>query len=69
MEAKMKLTNRETELCKYLIQGLNNREISNLMHISSHTVKASISEILKKTGTKNRTHLAFLLGWEKSIEM
>ena len=69
MEAEMKLTNRETELCKYLIQGLSNNEISKLMHISSHTVKASISIILKKTGTKNRTHLAYTLGFEKSIEM
>ncbi len=65
----MKLTKRETELCGYLIQGLNNQEISKLMHISAHTVKANISLILRKTGTKNRTHLAYLIGWEKSIQM
>ena len=65
----MKLTKREEELCKYLVKGLNNQEISELMHLSSHTVKASISNILEKTGSKNRTHLAYMLGCKNFVEM
>lgn len=65
----MKLTKREEELCKYLVKGLNNQEISKIMHLSTHTVKANISIILRKTQTKNRTHLAYILGCEKFIEM
>jgi len=69
MEVKMELTQREKEICKYIAKGYNNRQISELMYISTHTVKTCVATLLANTGAKNRTHLAYLLGKDKFIEM
>jgi len=50
----MKLTNRENEVLKLVQNGLTNKEIAQKLQISTHTVKARVSEILRKTGVKNR---------------
>ncbi len=61
----MKLTtSRKIEICKYIIQGKNNREIAQELHVSIHTVKAYVSMILKDNHLKNRIKLAYLLGKE-----
>ena len=65
----MKLTDREIEICGYIAKGYSNNEISKLLFISTHTVKAYTSIILQKTHAKNRTHLAYLIGSAKFLEM
>ena len=56
------LTQRESEVLRYIVQGLNNTEIGELMHISKHTVKAHVSVILEKLGCKNRSEIAYHAG-------
>lgn len=61
------LTNRELEVCKYLILGLDNSEIAKKLFISKHTVKIYVSSIIESLGAKNRTEVAYILGKENII--
>ena len=54
----IKLTKREIEVVKLLIEGFENEEIADRINISTHTVKAHISGIMKKLDAKNRTEAA-----------
>lgn len=51
------LTDYEREVLQYVICGMNNREIAEQIHVSSHTVKYHLSHIYTKLGVKNRTEL------------
>lgn len=63
----MNLTKRQLDVCKYLITGSKNVEIANELHLSKHTVKAYISEIILAFNAKNRTNLAYILGKENIL--
>ena len=65
----MKFTPRELEICKYLILGMNNSEIAAQLYLSQHTVKAYISNIISRSGARNRTHVAYLIGKENIIDI
>ena len=54
----IKLTRREIEVVKLLIEGFENEGIADKINISTHTVKAHISGIMKKLDAKNRTEAA-----------
>jgi DNA-binding CsgD family transcriptional regulator len=57
---------REKELLKYLVEGMNSKEIGALLHLSSHTVDTHRRNILKKTQCKNITEMvgkALSEGW------
>lgn len=49
------LTERELEVLKYLLIGLNNKEISEKTVTTVHTVKAHLTSIMKKLSVTNRT--------------
>lgn len=49
------LTPRETEVLQHLAYGLPNKQISQALKISEHTVKFHISSIYNKLGATNRT--------------
>ena len=49
------MTNREIQVLKYLASGLNNQEISKLMNVSVHTIKAHIHNIFEKLSVQGRT--------------
>jgi DNA-binding CsgD family transcriptional regulator len=51
------LTNREKEIINLLIQGFQNKEISQKLFISESTVKTHIQNIYKKLGIQNRVQL------------
>ena len=51
---QQKLTTRELNVLKYLVQGFTNQEISNKLHISVHTVKAHLETIYEKLSVTNR---------------
>ena len=55
---KIDLSERELEVLRELTRNLTNEEISEVLHISSHTVKRHIENMLAKTGFRNRIDLA-----------
>ena len=52
------LTEREKLVVNYLVKGLNNEEISNIIHISIHTTKAHLESIYEKLSVHNRVQAA-----------
>ena len=54
----VKLTERETEIIKQVIDGKINREIGETLFISVHTVKRHLEAIFEKTGCHNKVQLA-----------
>jgi len=53
-----RLTDRELQVLKLLIEGLNNQQIAEVMVISLSTVKTHISHIYSKLGASNRVDAA-----------
>lgn len=51
----IELCERELEVLNLLSHGYENKQIADKLYISTHTVKACISGILKKLKAKNRT--------------
>ncbi|WP_054694506.1 helix-turn-helix transcriptional regulator [Syntrophomonas palmitatica] len=51
------LTNREMQVLELVLYGQSLSEISQNLYITERTVKAHVSNLLKKTSTKNRTQL------------
>lgn len=51
------ISKKETEVLKYIIQGLNSTEIAEKLKISFYTVKAHRRSILEKTNCKNSPEL------------
>ncbi|WPN22354.1 MULTISPECIES: response regulator transcription factor [Pseudomonas fluorescens group] len=54
----MNITDRESAVLNFLVQGLTNKEIGRELGISDHTVRDHISSMLKKTNTSSRVELA-----------
>lgn len=50
-----KMSGRETEVLRFLLQGLSNKAIGNQLNISEGTVKVHLKGILKKINVRNRT--------------
>lgn len=55
------LTARETEVACAVAEGLSNREVGALLHLSEKTVKNHVSEILSKLGAVRRSQVARLM--------
>ncbi|TVR83967.1 MAG: DNA-binding response regulator [Saprospirales bacterium] len=51
------LTSREIEIMRHLAVGLNNRELSQKLFLSEHTIKSHLKSIFLKTGAKSRADL------------
>jgi len=54
----IQFTEEEISLLQYICQGLTNKQISDLVHLSSRTVESHRARLLDKTGTKNSVSLA-----------
>lgn len=52
------LTMREKEILKLVAEGMSNRDIAQELHISEHTVKNHLKNILQKLHLENRVQLA-----------
>lgn len=52
------LTERESEILRYLARGASNREISETLFITEGTVKNHVSNVLSKLGLRDRTQAA-----------
>ena len=55
------LTSRETDVTGLLCQGLLDKEIADLLHISINTVRNHLKNIYTKLGTKNRSETLGIL--------
>jgi DNA-binding NarL/FixJ family response regulator len=56
-QATIKLTKREKEILQLLAEGLNNKEISDILFISERTVVGHKSNLFAKTGCKSTVSL------------
>lgn len=54
-------TLEEIDTARYIANGMNNEEISDLLHVSAHTVKDRMRKIVAKTNAKNRTQAIAIL--------
>lgn len=61
IKEKFSLTGREKELLVLLLKGKSNKEISDLLYVSTETVKTHLQNIYRKLGVKNRMEAAVLL--------
>lgn len=52
------LTNRERDVIKLVVEGLDNKEIASRLYLAEGTVRNNISKILDKMKLKDRTQLA-----------
>lgn len=52
------MTSREIDVLAYVAQGLTNREIAEILSISTRTVTTHVQNILGKLGLENRTQAA-----------
>ncbi len=58
MDVKAKLTERESEVLKLLVQGKSNTEIAQELIVSVHTAKAHVCSILQKLCVDDRVQAA-----------
>jgi DNA-binding NarL/FixJ family response regulator len=54
---RISLTARETDVLRYLVQGLANKEIAANMDISESTVKNTLQQLFARTGVRTRSQL------------
>jgi PAS domain S-box-containing protein len=51
------LNSRETDVLRFLVQGLANKEIASRMELSESSVKNTIQQLFAKTGVRTRSQL------------
>jgi len=59
-ENYINLTNREKEILKLIANGLNNKDISEKLVLSLHTVKNHVRSIIHKLAVNDRTQAAII---------
>jgi PAS domain S-box-containing protein len=52
------LSRLEREILGFVVEGLPNRVIAEKVHLSTHTIKFHVGQMLDKVGVSNRTELA-----------
>lgn len=57
---EIKLTEVEERILKMIAVGYGNREISEKLYLSIHSVKAYLTVLYKKFRVDNRTHLVYV---------
>jgi len=54
---RAELSGRETEVLRFLVEGLANKEIAARMDVSSSMVKYTVQQLFAKTGVRTRSQL------------
>lgn len=57
-EPARKLSRREHDVLKHIVEGLSNPETALVLHLSRHTVKQHTTAIYRKLGARNRAEAA-----------
>lgn len=55
--ASVRLTHRDRQILRFLVEGLSNKEIAAQLQISESAVKASLQQLFAKTGVRTRSQL------------
>ena len=63
-DTKLRLSYREKSILSLLVEGKSNAQIANSLHLSTRTIRRTITGLLIRVGARNRTELA-----TKSTEM
>ncbi|MGD1861377.1 MAG: response regulator [Leptolyngbyaceae cyanobacterium] len=63
-EPPLGITPREREVLHLIVEGANNREIAQMLHITEKTVKNHVSSLLSRVGLRDRTQLAL---WQLQV--
>jgi two-component system nitrate/nitrite response regulator NarL len=63
------LTERQRQIIRGVVEGLNNREIAARLSISEHTAKHHLTQIFNKTGVSTRLELALLATQHGLVEV
>lgn len=50
---------------EYLVKGFSDKEIAEILKISQHTVNSYVVAFKRKYMVRNRTYLAYLVGYDK----
>ena len=66
---RLVLSSREREIVSKVAEGMRNREIAELLHLSEHTVKNHLFRIFERLGISNRAELILYLHHQKSAAM
>jgi PAS domain S-box-containing protein len=56
-QARMPLTNRESDVLRLVVQGLANKEIASRLNVSESVVKNTIQQLFGKTQVRTRSQL------------
>lgn len=56
------ITPKEREVLQLIAKGYKNNKIGNILHLSEHTVKSHVSNLIMKLNANNRTHLSYMYG-------
>jgi len=54
------LTQRETQVLRFLAEGMANKEIARQLELQEVTIKLHVKTLLRKLGARNRTHAAMI---------
>ena len=54
------LSEREIEVLRHVSAGNSNKTIADVLHLSVHTVKGHLKNILSKLGAHDRTHAVMI---------
>ena len=60
------LTSREREVLRLVARGLSNMDIATTLHISDHTVKTHVANLLNKLELRDRVH-AVIFAYEHGV--
>jgi len=62
------LSKREADVVHLVAQGLTNRDISNQLNLSEHTVRNYLFRVFEKLGVSTRVELALYYIQESELE-
>jgi len=65
VKGRLLLSNREQEIVSKVAEGMKNREIAELLHLSEHTVKNHLFRIFERLGISSRAELILYLYSQK----